>query len=236
MYVDTVCQLVTPQIIAGSYEPITQAVVHHLVRHGDVVLEIGANQGFHTLSFAHLVGPAGQVIALEPNPRTFRYLRDNVTANGLWERVTLHEAAAADVDGSAHFRALASHSAGSHLRQTDTDWRDELDGTNITVTTIDIGRLISEMDPRPRLIKIDAEGAESIILASLAEVVKPSETRLLIEVIPDHNIDRLIEIVERLGYRWWACRTPLFGELTSSQIRTIVFEDVLLSVDDPYAS
>ena len=50
---------------------------------GDVVVELGAGQGGGTHLFSELVGAAGQVVAVESDPRLFRRLRRTIEVHGL---------------------------------------------------------------------------------------------------------------------------------------------------------
>lgn len=45
---------------------------------GMVVADVGAHAGYHTIRFAHLVGPNGKVYAFEPAPQNFKVLTRNV--------------------------------------------------------------------------------------------------------------------------------------------------------------
>ena len=51
--------------LLGRFEPSTVRCYTRLVNPGDVVLDVGANIGAHTLPLARLVGEAGRVIAFE---------------------------------------------------------------------------------------------------------------------------------------------------------------------------
>ncbi len=54
-------------IVRGvGYEPHVSALLRRELRSGDVFLDVGANLGFFTMLAAHLVGPTGQVVAVEP--------------------------------------------------------------------------------------------------------------------------------------------------------------------------
>src|ERR1700730_18469952 len=57
--------------LLGSFAPSTVRTYAGLVESGDVVLDIGANIGAHTLPLARLVGPAGRVVAFDPTPLPF---------------------------------------------------------------------------------------------------------------------------------------------------------------------
>ena len=48
----------------------------HLVRAGDIALDVGAYIGFYSVFLSQLCGPPGRVWAFEPVPGTYRRLRD----------------------------------------------------------------------------------------------------------------------------------------------------------------
>jgi hypothetical protein len=66
-------------------------VLQRFLRPGSFAVEVGAGEGFHTLSLAALVGPAGRVVAVESGPARRALLRDNLAAHGLEGVVTLLE-------------------------------------------------------------------------------------------------------------------------------------------------
>lgn len=51
------------------------------IRSGDTVVDVGANIGTHTVTFAAIVGHAGSVLAFEPQPSSFQLLCGNVAIN-----------------------------------------------------------------------------------------------------------------------------------------------------------
>ena len=67
---------------------------------GMTVMDIGANLGYYTLLLGDAVGPAGQVIAVEPVPQTNELLKKTVSLNGMAERVRIVTAAAAGPETS----------------------------------------------------------------------------------------------------------------------------------------
>jgi protein-L-isoaspartate O-methyltransferase len=52
----------------GTYEPDMQESIARLIKPGMTVFDVGANIGFFAIAVAKLVGPAGTVVAFEPNP------------------------------------------------------------------------------------------------------------------------------------------------------------------------
>lgn len=235
MYVDTACLLVTPGIIAGTYEKATASMLQHRLSPGMHVLDIGANQGFHTLSMAYHVAPGGKVFAFEPNPRTFPYLEANIASHGLGGTVTLHSQAASDRVGQSEFRQVHGYSAGSYLADLlKEDGRDQLAGRTVEIQTVDIAEFVRSQGREPDLIKIDVEGAEDVILRTLAPTLDPARTDVIIEVNPSlieavAGLTNFFELVERLGYKYWAYRENHFLRLEVEEVESLFLEDLLLS-------
>lgn len=63
-------QTLPEEVLLGAY-----------VRAGDVVVDVGANIGAQTLLASSLAGNRGRVIAIEPHPKTFQYLCENIALN-----------------------------------------------------------------------------------------------------------------------------------------------------------
>jgi FkbM family methyltransferase len=69
--------------VNGAYLWNEYAPVGRPLSPGDRVIDIGANIGAFTILAARIVGPAGQVIAVEPATDTFRQLERNLALNNL---------------------------------------------------------------------------------------------------------------------------------------------------------
>jgi len=59
------------------------SLIGKLVGAGDVVFDVGANIGTHTIPFAKFVGPHGKVLSFEPHPNIVKTLMYNVRLNAL---------------------------------------------------------------------------------------------------------------------------------------------------------
>jgi FkbM family methyltransferase len=78
----------------------------------DLVVEIGANFGSHTVPFA-LAGL--RVLAIEPVPFLFELLNENVRQNGLADSVRCHRAAISRRPGTAQVLIPATNGGGGEL-------------------------------------------------------------------------------------------------------------------------
>lgn len=69
---------------------------------GKTLLEIGANIGTHTVYFG-LTRTFGRIVAIEPDPRNFELLEENVLQNGFGDLVKRVPCAVSDREGSIEF-------------------------------------------------------------------------------------------------------------------------------------
>jgi FkbM family methyltransferase len=83
-----------------AYDRGVTQLLRSALRPGDEAWNIGANVGVHVLQMCALVGPAGRVVAFEPNPQAAALLRRNVALNGYSERVAIIEAVVGEHAGT----------------------------------------------------------------------------------------------------------------------------------------
>jgi len=144
----------------GTYETKVQVALCNKISAGDVVYDIGANVGFHTLLASRCTGSLGKVYAFEPLPRNLDLLAQHVAVNNL-ENVSVVEIALAKSQGKRAFTAADNPSMG----------RLSLAG-ELTVETASLDTLIAEGSIQPpNLMKIDVEGSEGEVLAGGARCI-----------------------------------------------------------------
>jgi len=131
------------------------------LRHGDAVLDVGANIGVYTLLAASRIGLSGQVIAFEPGPKAHPRLVENIMLNQL-HNITIHACAVGDQNGYVDFLA-------------------NCDTTNRMQTKVDLGKHtikvhIARLDDVIKLDcafgKMDIEGAEPIALRGAEQLLE----------------------------------------------------------------
>jgi FkbM family methyltransferase len=158
-----------------TYEPATiTCLVEHL-RPGQTFVDVGANHGYFTVVAARLVGPTGRVFAFEPNPPVFEQLSEHVARNRL-TNVTTERTALASRDGALELfvsacagnSGLSSITPGSHAFTSGSLDRDSR--VQVRATTFDRWRQERGLD-RIDLMKIDVEGAETLVLQGMTETL-----------------------------------------------------------------
>jgi FkbM family methyltransferase len=197
------------RLIARRRQPNLEKIVFlSLLRRGDTVVDIGANAGYYTLLFSHLVGPRGQVHAFEPVPPTFARLQANVRQAGRSANVILNNQAMADEEketelylpGNDHGQAaLTAHTFGSWATE------DSVRTFACRATTLDAYAERHGVDSLS-FVKCDVEGAELLVLRGAAETIRRTRPLLFLEVSRHWAADfayqpvDVARFLEELGY------------------------------------
>ena len=166
----------TFEVAYGAYKLAVEAgPVHHLRDHvpaGSVVIDVGANIGFFTARFARWVGPAGRVVAVEPDAVNAARLRARLRRRRLDARVDVVEGAATDAAGRTHL-VLNPHHPGDH----------KLGATGVEVDAVTVDDLAEGHAPRPvSLVKIDVQGAEELVLDGAGRTLERHRPALFVEI------------------------------------------------------
>jgi FkbM family methyltransferase len=146
----------------GRYEPQETVIFNRLVDPGSVVVDVGANWGYFTLLAADRAGRDGRVFALEPNPNLFGQLRANVDQNG-YGNVTCLALAASDREGDLPFIGDVSAGNSGLSRCASATEPPDFVARGVTLDSL----LDHAGIERVRLVKLDVEGGESMVLAGM---------------------------------------------------------------------
>ena len=153
--------IATKLIVDGGYEEKEIALLCSLIKHGDVVLDVGANIGLYTLPMSRAVGMNGLVVAFEPDPDNLRLLKKNVKRNKC-DNVRIVPCALGSRDGTVDLYQVDNNRgylSFADLGQT---------GKSVKVPVRRGDVVLQELAvPTPSLAKIDVEGAEPLVFAGL---------------------------------------------------------------------
>ncbi len=167
------------------------------IRPGDVVIDIGANEGAFTKRFAGEVGPDGLVVAVEPDHRLAEFCRH--VCEG--KPVVVKEVAVSDTVGEhAWFRA-SMPAQNSLYRENAPSITEE---STVHTTTLDA--LMEDIGRPVRAIKVDAQGAEAAIAQGGTKALASKDLRWMVEVWPEglkaagSSPEALADTYERAGW------------------------------------
>ncbi|GAB2475044.1 hypothetical protein GCM10027030_06670 [Luteococcus sediminum] len=176
--------------VASTAQPYEQEMVEDLLartREGDLVVDVGANIGNHSLAW----GAHGRdVIAFEPHHELAEALRVSVEANQLTGRVEVVEQALSDHDGRSRLVGMTEQNMGiGHLDEGST-------GIEVTVGILtDPGRAVAA-------IKVDTEGTEVEVLRGAMPVIERHHPLLYVECLDEQAFADVWALLEPLGYHY----------------------------------
>lgn len=154
----------------GSWEPHLAALLDRHLRPGDVVVDVGANVGVFAFRAARLVGPAGRVIAFEPDPANAALFLRGIAANG-FAHVALLPLALSDR------RAVFALQGGANA------WLAPAGATEVMAQALPGDEALAT-EPRIDFVKLDIEGHEPFALRGLTRILALHRPLVLCEFNP----------------------------------------------------
>ncbi|WNB85195.1 FkbM family methyltransferase [Cellulomonas sp. ATA003] len=193
---------------------------------GDVVLDVGANVGNHSIYLAAVVGC--HVEAFEPDATLTSALGASVEANGLGAVVRVHTVALGSGAGTgALVRPDVTNIGAQQIRLGEGDIR------VVPLDAVDVRRPVRGM-------KVDVEGMELAVLQGAAVLIEQDRPLLYVECATEIAFGAVASWLDERGYSYWetfnATPTHLFvptETLTADQVSRRL---LLKTVRDGYRS
>jgi FkbM family methyltransferase len=206
MYVDLRDTGFVPHLMfEGYWEYWISAFMWRNVKPGQVAVDVGANHGYYTVLLADLVGVAGKVHAIEPNPRLVELLERNVSVNGFWHVAEVRAAAAGDTDGGVLPLVVPLRDPkNGFVVQAGDPMPEGLDPALFIRHEVPVVALDTAVPGQANFVKIDAEGAEEHVWYGMQRLIARSPG---IGIILEFNPLRCIDPLSTLGVI--ASRFPL---------------------------
>lgn len=192
----------------GSWEPFETNIMVSMLGPGDVVVDIGANIGWHTVVCGLTIGPSGRVICFEPDAANADLLERNVALNHL-DNVRVFRCALSETTGTVQFNRSADN-MGDHRIDPVTRGSDS---TRVPTDTLDRMVAAEGLDlGKARIVKIDTQGAELMVFRGARQTLTglPEECAVFVEFSPNllrrHTPDsadgflRMLDILSRDVY------------------------------------
>ena len=186
----------TGNIYCGLHECHDMGFVLHFLREADLFLDVGANIGSYTILASGAVG--AETISFEPVPSTFQRLTDNIYLNRLVSQVTLLNVAVGSVEGELEM--MADRDTINRVVSGEV-----YTGTKIKVPVVTLDKILKGRIPK--LIKIDVEGFESLVIQGAENTLKNANLEAIIMELNgsggayDFNEDKLHEKILMLGFK-----------------------------------
>jgi FkbM family methyltransferase len=187
----------------GEAAELEDRLLRQLCRPNAVMIDVGANIGTHTLTFARAVRPGGFVIAYEPQRIVFQALCANLAVNSI-----------ANVD--ARCAAVGAAAGWAQIPDLDPNQPNNFGGVAVDPAgsrRVPLVRLDDDLPflDRLRLIKIDVEGMELDVLRGAEGLIRRFMPFLYVENDRPELSETLIRHIWKLDYRLYWHTPALFN-------------------------
>lgn len=212
--------------VFGTFEAEIVNIARQVVPIGGTILDIGANIGAHTLSFADIVGREGAVYAFEPTDYGFAKLSRNIGLNPeLAARISAIQTVllASDVqekpNGLCSSWPLASDSNVHEIHCGELKPLTGAEGSTLDGLTERLG--LTRVD----LIKLDVDGNELFVLRGGEYTLRTRRPLIVMECAPDLYPEfgyRAADLWDYLGDHGYRCqRLPTRQKVEFTQLDEI---------------
>ena len=165
-------KLIDMSIFFGGWEKTTIHFLKANVKKNDIVIEVGANIGAHTLLIGSLVGNGGSVIAVEPTDFALKKLRKNIDLNPQIKSIDVVDSIASD----AEILIIDNLNSDWSLDSTQSPQR-----LKSEATTVDL--IVDKYKcTRVDLLKIDVDGYDFKVLKGSKNTIEKFKPNIFIEL------------------------------------------------------
>lgn len=194
--------------LLGGFEPKTLKLYKKILNKGDVILDIGANIGSHTLPLALITGKSGQVFAFEPTDYALNKLHKNISLNkDLACHISVHQVMlVADENGLLESGIYSSWPLFHDGKRIHPEHKGQLMGTNGAVA-LTLDKIVRQLRINMiDFIKLDVDGHEYSVLQGGKETLKTYTPKILMEFAPylydpmSGQFEAMLHLFSQLNY------------------------------------
>lgn len=197
--------------LSGGFEAYLSRFIRNNVKEGDVVMDIGANIGAHTLAMGKSVGKQGQVYAVEATEYAYSKLQTNIALNPAIsdqiEAIHCILAAKDDVEGNTEIHSSWPFESDAERHTSHQGVAKSVgNAQHISLDTLVTSHGITRLD----FIKMDVDGHEWDVLSGGTRTFETMRPVIVMEIAPDYhepehakgfyNIHRFLS---KLGYTFY---------------------------------
>jgi FkbM family methyltransferase len=184
-------------LLYGTFEKGELEFVSQYLRHGNTVMDIGANIGLFAVVMGRTIGQTGVVIAFDPVPNNIVRLKSNLNENGI-SAEAVYELALGSANELMELK-MSDDTAYASMHKVEYGFG------NGQVIQVSVKRLDDVWHERGRpmisFIKMDVEGAELEIIKGGVEMLTQCHPTMLIEANTPQYLAKLNEALQPFGYR-----------------------------------
>ena len=160
-----------------GWEPLTIKWLNDNLNYGDVVIEVGANVGAHSLIISKIIGSSGSLEAFEPTDYAFKKLKTNFSLNPtLKQNTSLHKLYVSDEVNKKSKHKIRSSWIVNKSDDLANKMDEEYSGKIITLDEFFIN--LDRLD----FLKIDVDGFDFKVLEGAKRIIQTFRPTVFIEL------------------------------------------------------
>lgn len=194
-----------------SFEYTTLEKFKHLIKEGDIIIDVGANSGLYSILFSKLVGSGGKVYAFEPDKCTFHLLEKNLFLNNC-QNVDAYNFALSNKQSQIEMISfntdvynLQSGDSFKYMKEVLPSSVSENTSQQMMAYKMDD---ITEVKALNKIdfIKIDVEGAEMLVIEGAIETISKFKPLIIFELSGEwtarfnYKPYQLLLLLHKIGY------------------------------------
>ncbi len=203
----------------GEYSEEEFAIFDQLCQAGDIVVEVGANIGTHTLAIAKKIGKTGRIYVFEPQRMVFQTLCANMAINSI-DNAECYQAGASSENGHVLIPDLPAD-APENFGGIAIDKFDE--GHKVPLVKLDDFLTLNRL----KLLKIDVEGMESQAIMGASNLINTFKPAIYIENDRRENSKELIELIWSLDYDAYWHLPSLYNPNNFADVKEDLFPGII---------
>tara|TARA_B100001750_G_scaffold245496_1_gene265267 strand:+ start:82 stop:996 length:915 start_codon:yes stop_codon:yes gene_type:complete len=166
-------------LVHGSHEPDTTKFVSKYLKENIVCVDVGANIGYYSTLYSKIVGQNGKVLAIEPSPVNFEFLKKNLELQN-FSNYLVFNCASGDKEGNVRF-LMDKRANKCMIVQDETESSNNPDIISVPVRKID--DIIDESNvERVDFLKMDVEGYEWFAIQGALKTIQKFRPSIQIEI------------------------------------------------------
>lgn len=218
--------------IFGGFDRDLITIAQTFIRDDSVVWDIGANIGTFTFA-SSVIAKRGKIVSVEPDNWLVELIRRTQKLKPYCDRdIKVIAAAVSDIDGVATFHIANRGRASNSLELA--GGRSQMGGVREKqyVPTITLDSMLSSLSVPPNFVKIDVEGAESMVISGGAKVVQEARPIFYIEVCKETR-GAIMSKLQKEGYKAYSdSNQGLSNVFFVSADKSLEFENTIKSKAD----
>ncbi len=203
------------------YEKKDSDMIMHLVNDGDRVLDIGANIGWYSINLAKR-NPQCKILAFEPIPKTYAYLKKNIGLNSVTSIETYNHGFSNETKELTFYYYPSGSGNASSAKLADAEGLQE-----IKCKVLPLDDFMAQHEFAVDFIKCDVEGAELFVFQGGMETLKKDKPIVFTEMLRkwaakfNYHPNEIIKLFSEIGYRCFGAKDNKLIELFSMDENTV---------------